>query len=236
MSDLESLVSRAATLSGKVDFWNSMVLWALFITAIAAGAIVLCQRMATVRAKQLSGVQDEIVRIKDSNNLRLSGDLETQKGLVAKLQFDAAKQRERAANAERAFLELKRKTEPRRVSHEQATKFLSEFRLPKATPTSIYVFPIATAPDATDFAKDLVSLLHDAGFQVRTEFTGTVNHVSGVVDENIEIAAGTDETMTAEHLRDALIKADIVKPPVQIIKGQLPDTLILYIARRPTPH
>src|SRR5713226_3724729 len=43
MSELESLSSRAAELSSKADFWNTAVLWALAITALAAVAIVVSQ-------------------------------------------------------------------------------------------------------------------------------------------------------------------------------------------------
>ena len=54
MSELESLASRASELTSKVDFWNAAVLWALLITFVAAGAIVFSQRLAFVRAKELS--------------------------------------------------------------------------------------------------------------------------------------------------------------------------------------
>src|SRR5580693_3596040 len=101
MSELESLVLRASQLASKVDFWNSAVLWFLFITALAAGAIVVSQRLAFVRAKQLSEVQDDITRIKEASakdradnldqaNLKLRTDLEKATGEVAGLQKEAA--------------------------------------------------------------------------------------------------------------------------------------------------
>jgi len=67
MSELESLTSRATELSAKADFWNNAVLWALAITALAAVAIVVSQRLAFVHAKQLADLQDNITRIKESD-------------------------------------------------------------------------------------------------------------------------------------------------------------------------
>ena len=43
MNELETLTARAGELSSKLNFWNSAVLWALFITALAAAAIVVSQ-------------------------------------------------------------------------------------------------------------------------------------------------------------------------------------------------
>lgn len=67
MSELESLTSRATVLSAKADFWNNAVLWALALTALAAVAIVVSQRLAFVRAKQLTDLQDNITRIKETD-------------------------------------------------------------------------------------------------------------------------------------------------------------------------
>ena len=149
MSELESLASRASQLASKVDFWNSAVLWSLLITALAAGAIVVSQRLAFVRAKQLSEVQDDITRIKEASgkdrannldqaNLKLRTDLEKEIGKVAGLQTDAAnakaaqqrvetdlaKQQEKTANAERSLLQLQRRIEPRRISAEQRLRLI----------------------------------------------------------------------------------------------------------------
>ena len=101
MSELESLLSRANQLASKVDFWNSAVLWALLVTALAAAAIVFSQRLAFVRARQLSDVQESIDKIKEANatdradkldqaNRALSTDLEKEIGKVAGLEKDAS--------------------------------------------------------------------------------------------------------------------------------------------------
>jgi hypothetical protein len=114
MSELTSLASRSTELVSKVDFWNSAVLWALFITALAAGAIVLSQRMAFVRAKQLADVQDRIASIKEADASEHAKKLET----------DLAKQQERAANAEKTLLELQERVKIRHLSFEQRNKLV----------------------------------------------------------------------------------------------------------------
>jgi len=65
MTELESLTSRAAELSSKVDFWNNAVLVVLLIIAVAGAAIFVAQRKAFFRAKDLSVVEDRIATIKE---------------------------------------------------------------------------------------------------------------------------------------------------------------------------
>jgi hypothetical protein len=66
MSELDAFTLRATELSSKADFWNNAVLWALALTALAAVAIVVSQRLAFVRAKQLGEVQEKIASIKEA--------------------------------------------------------------------------------------------------------------------------------------------------------------------------
>jgi hypothetical protein len=91
MSELESLTSRAAELSTKVDFWNNAVLVALFLTALAAAAIVVAQRKAFVRANELSTVQGSISQIKETAD-------QTEQERV-RTELAAAKAREKEADA-----------------------------------------------------------------------------------------------------------------------------------------
>jgi hypothetical protein len=139
MSALESLLARANQLASKVDFWNSAVLWALLITALAAGAIVFSQRLAFVRARQLSEVRDEIGKIKEASatdradkldqaNTKLRTDLETEKGKVAGLQDAASIQQERAAKAEKELLELREKFKPRILTATQQVRISERLR------------------------------------------------------------------------------------------------------------
>src|ERR1700729_3608009 len=108
MPELNSLVTRAAELSSKVGFWNSAVLWSLFITAVAA-AILISQRMAFVRQDQLTTTQAKIAAINES----------TAKDTQDKFDLELAEQQERAANAEGKLLELQLKIQNRELSKEQ---------------------------------------------------------------------------------------------------------------------
>jgi hypothetical protein len=118
MSELESLASRANELSSKVDFWNSAVIWALFITFLAAGAILISQRLAIVRSRQLETVQGLIAKIKEDNathrtdaldraNRQFAIDLATETGRVAGLQKDAAEANSAEQRLESANLILR---------------------------------------------------------------------------------------------------------------------------------
>jgi hypothetical protein len=66
VSELESLALRAAGLNQSVDWWNTAMVWALVAAAIVAIAVVVSTRLALVRTKQLSDVQDRISTIKES--------------------------------------------------------------------------------------------------------------------------------------------------------------------------
>jgi hypothetical protein len=98
MSELESLTSRATELSSRADFWNNAVLWALLVTALAAAAIVVSQRLAFVRAKQFSDVQGNIARIKEA-------DAKVERERVAKELADAVA---RAKEADARIAEAQR--------------------------------------------------------------------------------------------------------------------------------
>lgn len=256
MSELESLVSQASALNSKVDFWNTAVVWALLITALAAGAIVFSQRLAFVRAKQLADVQDKIAKIKEGNasdradgldqaNIRLRTDLQTETGKVAglekaasdakaaqqRVETDLAQQRERTAIAEKAFLDLKRQTAPRRVNSEQRKKFLAAITIPSGKGTSILVTPMFTAPDAEDFSRDLAALLHDAGFSVSTD-TALVGFPPPR-PRGLRISAGKNRFADREALVKALIAAGLATPPVEGVNADdQPDFLSLVVGTR----
>jgi hypothetical protein len=67
------------------------VLWSSFITAVAAAAILISQRMAFVRQDQLTDTQAKIAAIKES----------VAKDTQRKFEIELATQQGRAADAER---------------------------------------------------------------------------------------------------------------------------------------
>jgi hypothetical protein len=174
MPELEALTSRAAELASKTDFWNSTVLWALFVTAMAAGAIVFSQRLAFVRAKQLADVQEQIANIKetdaknraddlDRSDIKLRTDLQTEVAKVIGLQKDAinakaaqqkveielTKQQERTARAEKDLLELRTKMKWRHLESDQEKRLIDAL---KASPVKGPVNIMCILGDAESFA------------------------------------------------------------------------------------
>jgi hypothetical protein len=132
-SQMESLVSRVNSLGAKVDFWNSLILWALLLTVIAALLIVIFQRMAFVRARQLSDAQAELSRIKEES---LQADLKDKDVKISQSNqlAEEANERARRFEAEAARLtssnlSLQAAIEPRRLSdrQEKALLTLSQF-------------------------------------------------------------------------------------------------------------
>ncbi len=64
MSDFDSFISGTRQLTAKADFWNSGIVWALLLTAAAAMAVFLAQKIALDRGKQLSSLQQKIASMK----------------------------------------------------------------------------------------------------------------------------------------------------------------------------
>ena len=115
MSDIQSLTDRAASLSQSIDWWNTAMIWALVFVAIAAITVVVTTRVVINRAKQLSDVQDELIRAKDG---QLTLDLKEKDGQIAEAKAgvavateNAAKANERAASLERDAAQAKLETE-----------------------------------------------------------------------------------------------------------------------------
>lgn len=188
MSELESLASRVSDLNSKVDFWNSAVLWALLITALAAAAIVFSQRLAFIRAKQLADVQDKISRLKEADARVAQDRVETElakqqeraaiaDGKVAGLEENAAdaktemaKQQIRAATAERSLLELQERVKPRHLSAD-CRKQLIELLKP-ATKGAIEINHLVLDEESRSFAMQIYEALREAGWSsngVRSE-------------------------------------------------------------------
>lgn len=153
MPELDSLVARAADLSSKVGFWNSAVLWALFITAIAAAAIVISQRMAFVRQDQLADAQAKITTIKES----------VAKNTQDKFEIELVTQQTRAADAERKLLELQQKIQSRELSEEQKKTLIAA--LSKIIPkTPITIKCVLGDREGCPFAEQIKGVFTSSGW------------------------------------------------------------------------
>jgi hypothetical protein len=65
VSEIGRLTARVADFSSKADFWNNGVLLFLVMTALAAAGIVICQRLAFVRAGQTASAQNDLDTAKE---------------------------------------------------------------------------------------------------------------------------------------------------------------------------
>jgi hypothetical protein len=156
MSDIETLISRATALSDKADFWNSLVIWSLVVAAVAAVAIVFCQRMAFVRARQLVGVQARIAQIKEDaikdQADKLQARLAEQQARTAEASAEAAAAKERTA-------EIMKATAWRQLTPEQYQKLVAVLT---ATPGKAVLAWIANDPESQAFAAQISHALEAA--------------------------------------------------------------------------
>jgi hypothetical protein len=65
MSEIQALTSSVKDLSGKVDFWNLLMIWGLIVTAGAAVFMVVATRIVVTRTGQLSEAQKLLSDAKD---------------------------------------------------------------------------------------------------------------------------------------------------------------------------
>jgi hypothetical protein len=158
MSELDSLTSQANKFTSEVDFWNSWVVWALFITAIAALAIVVGQKMANVRAKQLSDVELQIAAIKEAN-LKTRAD-QLQQGL-ADSEKETARLKKIAEDERLARVKIEERLAWRRVDPTLYQKFVKE--LTPFAGSVVSLNPLGNGDPETDtFAEDIAKLFHDS--------------------------------------------------------------------------
>lgn len=122
MSEIEQLTARVAELSPKADFWNNGVLMFLVMTALAAAGIVICQRLAFVRAGQKASAQSELDATKEheakTERDRVRTELATAEtkakeadARIAEAQRGSAEANERAVAIEHANLRLRKDLE-----------------------------------------------------------------------------------------------------------------------------
>lgn len=116
MPDIKSLVLRVQDLSHSVEFWNTLMIWALVFTAIAAVAVVATTRLVVLRSGQLGEAQEEVSKAKE---------LEMSIALDQAIK-EAGHANERAGNLEKEAsvltaknLQLEATIAPRRLSDKQ---------------------------------------------------------------------------------------------------------------------
>lgn len=199
MSEIEGLTTRVADFSSKTDFWNNGVLIFLIMTALAAAGIVICQRLAFVRAGQMASAQGELDAAKEhearTERDRVRTDLakaQESLGLAEQhsaeadakaegFRLDIAKANERAAEANRiaeqerlARRQLERRLADRILLPQQVQAFSASLSFAKGVGVDIGV--LGQILEIANFTKQIADALRAAGIAVRQ---WDVSNVSG---------------------------------------------------------
>jgi len=189
VSEIQSITDRAESLSQSVDWWNTVMILALVFAAIAAIAVVVTTRIVITRAKQLSDVQDKLIRAKDA---QLAIDLREKDKKIAdaversaEANVRAAEANEKAEKERLARVKIEEKLAPRSLTPDQIAG-LSKKLKPYAG-ISIDILQLGETPEITNFRSLIESPLRMAGLRVLTStasgsFVGL--SVGVVVDAN----------------------------------------------------
>ncbi len=252
VSEIQSLIARAGELSRGADRWNAAMLWALVFTAIAAIAVVLTTRMALRRAKQLSGVQDRIIELKDSQlllDLKEKDQKIAEAGATASaaetkaegFRLDIARANENTARLEREAASAKLETEKLkqvvawRIIQPEAAAELEKILSGK--PGSVNLRYTDGDPESLFLAIQISQILGKAKWQIApgaTKFANAIQFGIALPD-----SAGTD----AQTLRKAFVAAKIAfsigpLPPAGVMFGvaNIPSAPTLMIGSRMPVH
>jgi hypothetical protein len=166
------------SIEGVKSFFDVGAIILLFLTfAFGVGAYVTGNVINKRQAEQLRqfdksltyaktelGRQQERTANADARVAGLEAD-------AANAKSEMAKQQTRAANAERALLELQHRLAHRRINqsdHDRLVVSLRPFR-----GSVVQLFKLGDA-EAAQFADDLLTILHDAGWSVQLSFAGVL--------------------------------------------------------------
>lgn len=204
MSEVERLALRVADLSSKADFWNNAVLIFLLVTALAAAGIVICQRLAFIRAGQMSDAQNDLIRAKDA---QLRRDLDDRDLKIAEAKRDASTATGEAARLTKEnlvlqadLLKLRKEAEPRRLSGEQKERFA---RFLASHPAPIGVVSRLVDTEASDFADDFDVALKTARWEtlriknrISSKYGVSISFVSAVAPNSVPELKLLDQALT----------------------------------------
>jgi transposase len=230
MSEMESLASRAAELSAKVDFWNSMVLYALLATAMVGAAIFFSQRLANVRAKQLADVMGKMAVIKEAKVASLQKDAIDAKAAQQRVEISLAEQQEKAATAEHSLLLLQRRMEPRKLSGEQKARLLEILKhRPKG---KISIMSVMGDQEGSAFASDIETTLRAAGWETGGGAGQSVYTGGNPIGLGILVKSGKSAPVYAGELQQAFFSIGV--PLAGAENATLPDgTVEIVVGNKP---
>jgi hypothetical protein len=147
MQEIQSLTLRIQRLGQDVDWWNTAMIVALILAALAAVAVVITTRMALVKAKELTDAQGGLDKAKDR---------ELQQALKAKDE-EIEKERSARVQIEQALAWRSLSAEDESLISSQLLHFRGE---------RIAVWYDAGDAEGAAFAWELAGVLHRAKWQV----------------------------------------------------------------------
>jgi hypothetical protein len=169
VSDIQSLAVRAQDLGRSVDFWNTAMIWALVVAALAAIAVVATTSVALNRAKQLADVESQLADAKDRQR---DIELKDRDLKIAEAGQRAEEAKDRAAQA---TLELAKFKTPRTLDPKQQGRISA-----KAKPFAGMMFDVASSNAKEPL--NLVAKIEEAlVFSVKHSFRSTTIRIPDLV-------------------------------------------------------
>jgi hypothetical protein len=175
----------------NVEFWNSVFQWgSVGLIAITfffgAGALWTSNRINDRQTARLIVLESDLSKARTL--------LSEQQERTAKIEIEAAAQRERAAKAEADLLEVKSRITPRHLTADQRDQLIARLRArPKGS--ADIVCP-SNDHEACVFSEELQSVLNDAGWA-----TSFVNAVLVRVPTGVQISQ-RDEGDALLHVKE----------------------------------
>jgi hypothetical protein len=217
MSEIETLTTRIADLTRSVDLWNTVMLWALAIAAIAGLFAVLATRKVVTLSGKLSTAQDSLGSAKDRQlqtdlknkdveigKLKLRSD--TAEAGVATAEADAAKATEKAEAERLARRKLEAQIAPRRLTGEQKSRLSDRL---KQNPGNIVIVSAILDGESSDFANDLNDVFTTSGWKT-LRYSNRITEERGILIGTVE---GTKDGGEAEEIKEILATVDIEARP-----------------------
>ena len=173
LTEIQSLTERAAALTQAVDFWNTSVIWALILAAIAAAGAVVTTRMQVTRTKQLAEVQERLIRAKDGE---LALELKKKDEEIAKAHERAEAAKAEAAKANERILKMQKLRRLDKDKAEALTPLLKSDLFQKDPKPNLGIASVKD-PEAQMYAMDFQRLLESCGVNIYPTENGLPNEV-----------------------------------------------------------
>ncbi len=225
MAGIETLASEVEALHGAFAVWTQWTIGLLAASVLVAAGYFFVSFATNIRARQLEEKQVDLAKAKEA---QLATDLAGKDASIAEAQRDAAaaqkeaagaileltqvkvdlaKQQERAADAERKYLEIQERLSFRKLSAAQRAQLIESLRIVPKGPAR--VFHVAQNREASEFAAQIRDVMRAAGWN-----TGAPNSLLGldVVGLGILVRDPKDMPQYTADIQHAFAAASIELP------------------------